>query len=276
MIDLHMHSIYSDGTWSPEQLVHHADDIDLKAMALTDHDTVDGLPAFMAIDSAVLKIPGVEISIDYDQGTFHMLGLFIDYQNKALADAMQTLQQYRRDRNKLLIEGISNLIGEPVTEADITENNKGELGRPHMAKFLIKKGAATDINDAFDRYLGKGQALYQPKKRFSVQKALKLIHGAGGISVLAHPNTLNLGIHELINMIRTLKEQGLSGIEAYYHHYTNEDVNYYKGLAQQFDLLTSAGSDFHGIPGHPNSIGVYNIKPKAPEELLEKMIQKKG
>lgn len=276
MIDLHTHTVFSDGTWTPKQNVNHADHINLSAIAICDHDTVDGIPDFMSIKSKVLKVPGVEISIDYNIGTFHLVGLFVDHTNKELSEAMEILKGFRRDRNIQLIKSISNLLGKEVTPKDIADNNKGELGRPHMAKFLIKEGVVKTMNEAFDTYLGKGQQLYLPKKRFDIDKAIRLIKNANGLSILAHPSTLNIGIYELNSFIKKLKEKGMDGMETHYHSLTKEDCKYYANIAKKYDLLTSVGSDFHGANKKNISIGQYKNPPKNPDTILNKMLEQLG
>jgi predicted metal-dependent phosphoesterase TrpH len=274
MIDLHTHSLYSDGTYTPQKIVKEADKKKLMAIALTDHDTIDGIEDFLSEQSNTLKVPGVEISIDYDRGTFHLVGLFISHKNKNIIDAMEELKNYRKDRNKKLIKNISNLINEEIDESDFFQGNKGELGRPHMAKFLVKKAVVNDVNEAFEKYLGKGKALYLPKKRYSFDKAVSLKKDAGGISVLAHPNTLNLNINELYPFIKNLKDNGLDAIECYYNSFYYDDVMYYKRIAEKYNLLISAGSDFHGDNKKDVQIATYPFEPENPEEILENMLKK--
>ncbi len=276
MIDLHTHTTFSDGTWSPEEIVTYSDKIGLSAVAITDHDTVDGLESFMKTESKVLKIPGIEISIDYDKGTFHLVGLFIDYKNSELKEGMNKLQVYRRDRNRKILEKISELLGRKIDETDISSENKGELGRPHMAKFLIKEGLVSDMQEAFDKYLAKGQSLYLPKKRYDFETAVKMIHSAGGIAVLAHPDTLNLTFNELDEFVLMLESKGLDGMEAYYNHYKPNQIGEILQLCEKYNLLISAGSDFHGENQKDIYIGEYDNPPRNSEEILENLLKYKS
>jgi predicted metal-dependent phosphoesterase TrpH len=273
MIDLHTHSIFSDGSFTPKQIVQMAESKKLLAIALTDHDTVDGINSFLKINSKCLKVPGVEISINYDKGTFHLLGLFISHKNKELCNALEELKKFRRQRNKKIIQSISDLIGEEITENDISDNNRGELGSPHMANFLVERKVVKDTNEAFERYLGKGRPLNYPKKKFDFEKAVSLIKNAGGKTILAHPDTLRLGIHELSLFIKEKKALGLDGIEVFYNHYSLEDSKYYLKLAEKYNLIISVGSDFHGENKKGVEIASYIYPPENPEEILRNLLK---
>ncbi len=273
MIDLHTHSTFSDGTWTPEEIVTYSDKIGLSAIAITDHDTVNGLETFMNVDSKALKVPGIEISIEYDKGTFHLVGLFVDYKNKDLVEGMNLLQSYRKDRNKKIISLISELVGREIGEKDISDENKGELGRPHMAKFLVKEGVVKDVQEAFDKYLAKGQSLYLPKKKYDFDTAVKMIHSAGGIAILAHPDTLNLTFGQLDEFVLILESKGLDGIEAYYNHYKPNQIGELLQLCEKYNLLISVGSDFHGDNKKDTFLGELDNPPRNADEILNKLIK---
>ncbi|MEF3254565.1 MAG: PHP domain-containing protein, partial [Deferribacterales bacterium] len=215
MIDLHCHSKFSDGTLSPQELINKAESIGLEILALTDHDTVDGVESFLNLNSAVKRIPGVEISIDYNEGTFHLVGLFIDHTNSTLSDTLTLLKDYRRERNNKIMKKLSELLQKDIKIEDISIDKYGELGRPHIARFLVKEGVASSIEDAFVKYLGKGKILYTDKKRLSLDESIQLIKKAGGITILAHPITLSENDRFNPTFFNKLKENGLDGIEVF-------------------------------------------------------------
>lgn len=252
MIDLHTHSTFSDGTMKPDQLLKYAEKRDVEVLALTDHDTVDGLDSFLEGDSPVERVCGVEISLAYEPGEFHMVGLFIDHKNPVLTAALNRLKDNRRERNEKLIELVGGLVGRQLSEKDITTENDGEIGRPHIAKFLVKNGAAKDMNDAFDRYLGKGGSLYVPKDRLDFHQASEIIHEAGGITVLAHPLTLEVEERYTGGFLKYLKGLGLDAVEVWCSETPEEKYEFFLNIAREHDLGVTGGSDFHG----DNSLGI--------------------
>jgi predicted metal-dependent phosphoesterase TrpH len=230
----------------------------------------------MNIKTNVLKIPGIEISLDYDRGTFHLVGLFVDYRNDSLVKGMKQLQVYRKERNEKIINMISDMIGKKVSAEDISDENKGELGRPHMAKFLVREGVVSDVQEAFDKYLAKGKPLYLPKKRYDFKTAVKMIHDSGGISILAHPDSLNLTYKELDEFVLLLETSGLDGIEAYCSNYKPNQIGEILQLCEKYNLLISAGSDFHGENKKDIVIGEYLNPPRNSEEILENLLKYKN
>ncbi|WP_303850434.1 PHP domain-containing protein [Seleniivibrio woodruffii] len=246
MIDLHCHSTYSDGTFSPAKLLEYAEKRGVEVLALTDHDTVDGLPDFFSHETKVERVAGTELSIDYDNGTFHVVGLFLDYHNKKLNETLDFLKTARRARNEKILTAVSNLLGREVTLDDVSDGNEGELGRPHIAKFLIKCKVVSTMQEAFDKYLAKGKPLYADKARLSFDDAAKIIHGAGGIAVLAHPVSLRLEDDAVEPFLSDLKGRGLDAIEVFCSEVVPERRPFYLETAQRLGLGVSGGSDFHG------------------------------
>jgi hypothetical protein len=222
----------------------------LTAMALTDHDTVEGLAEAVAAGErlGVEIIPGVEISAQFPGGTMHILGLFVDYHNGLLDQRLAVLKQARLDRNPQIINKL-NALGIPITMARVEEiSGGGQVGRPHIARALMELGAVRDLQEAFDKYLGWRKPGYVSKFRFPPDQALTMIREAQGIPVLAHPFTLNLGsAYALKNLIIELKGLGLAGLEVFYPEHTREQEALYLKLARELDLLISGGSDFHGL-----------------------------
>jgi predicted metal-dependent phosphoesterase TrpH len=246
MIDLHCHSTYSDGTFSPVKLLEYAEKRGVEVLALTDHDTVDGLPDFFSHESKVERVAGTELSIDYDKGTFHLVGLFLDYKNKELNETLDFLKTARRTRNEKILTSVSNLLGREVTLEDVSDGNEGELGRPHIAKFLIKCKVVSTMQEAFDKYLAKGKPLYADKARLGFDDAANIIHKAGGLAVLAHPVSLRIEDDAMESFLAEYKDRGLDAIEVFCSEVVPDRRPFYLALAEKLGLGVSGGSDFHG------------------------------
>ncbi len=249
MIDLHTHSTASDGSLSPEELVIVAKKSGLEALALTDHDTFEGVKTAY-ITASEVNLPflcGVEISVKYErEGHFHLLGYFLTPEVPLLQDTLKKLQKARAERNKKMIKKLQEL-GIEITMEELKEIAKGgEIGRPHIAQLLIKKGVVRNFEEAFEKYLKKGAPAYIPKAFLSPEEAIKLILKAKGIPVLAHPISLKLSLSELEEYLKKLKDFGLYGIEAYYTQHTQEFTEFLLNCAKKFDFLVTGGSDFHG------------------------------
>ncbi|KAA0259404.1 PHP domain-containing protein [Deferribacter autotrophicus] len=262
MIDLHMHSTYSDGTLTPQELLNYAEEKKLKAIALTDHDTVNGIESFLSVETDILKVSGVEISIDFDPGTFHLVGLFIKHNDENLKTKLEKLKKYRRERNSKLVELIKNHFGIEISLSDLQKDIDGEIGRPHIAKFLMDKGIVSSTQEAFDKYLGKGKPLYIAKKRYSAIEGIDMIKKASGISIIAHPITLDLENEQFDKFTKELIEYGLDGIEVFCSLHTIKDSKFYLEIAKKYNLFISAGSDFHGLNKTDVDLGQTNC----PEE----------
>lgn len=243
----------------------------LTAMALTDHDTVDGLPEAVAAGEqlGVEIIPGVEISAQFPGGTMHILGLFVDYADGLLDQRLAVLKQARIDRNPQIIAKL-NALGIPITMARVQEiSGGGQVGRPHIARALMELGAVQNLQEAFDKYLGWRKAAYVSKFRFPPEAALAMIREAKGIPVLAHPFTLNQGsAYALRNVIIELKGLGLAGLEVFYSDHTPEQIALYLKLAQELGLLITGGSDFHGLNKPEISLGTMSCQDRVTYALV--------
>jgi len=263
-VDLHCHSTASDGRLTPAQLVERAKQLGLKALALTDHDTVAGLGLFQAAGQArnLETIPGVEVSTDYPTGTMHLLGLLIDSQNQAFRAFLKQLADGRQVRNPQIIERLSQLglaitMDEVEEEAGVTSAgiegaglSEKSIGRPHIAAVLIRKGYVESKQAAFDKYLAKGRPAYVPRFLVSPEECINQIHSASGLAVLAHPPYIMAKDDaELERIVGELKHKGLDGIEVYFSTHTREQTALCERLAGEFDLLVTGGSDFHGDLG---------------------------
>lgn len=262
-VDLHCHSTASDGRLTPQKLVERATQMGLRALALTDHDTIGGLAALHAAakGTTLETISGVEISADYTKGTLHIVGLFVDAANESFRAFLKKLADGRNVRNPLIVEklralGFEITMKEVEDEAGIGAEGGGggaidkSIGRPHISAVLIKKGFVRSKQEAFDKYLAKGQPAYVTRFVASPEESIAQIHSSGGIAVLAHPTYLKAeSAVEMERIIGDLKSKGLDGIEVQYSTHTPEQTELCAGLAKKFDLTPSGGSDFHGETG---------------------------
>jgi predicted metal-dependent phosphoesterase TrpH len=248
-IDLHTHTTESDGTLTPSQLVRYAKEKGLSAIAVTDHDTIDGNQEALREGKAVglEVIPGVEISVDHSPGSMHMLGYFINSEDTTLQEKLALLQESRADRNPRIIAKL-NELGLDITYDEVVKvSGGGQTGRPHIAQVLKHKGYTKSIQEAFDKYLGKGAPAYFDKFRLEPADAMAMITNAGGIPVLAHPFTLHCkSPGELEALVKSLVPQGLKGIEVYYSEHDPQQTSQYQSLAKDYNLAMTGGSDFHG------------------------------
>jgi len=265
---------------SPGQILDQALDSKLEAIAITDHDTISGSKEAMSIGPPpeVKFLTGVEISANPPpsfpcSGSFHILGYAIDLENPTLNRMLEELQQARKNRNPRILQTLKEL-GMPISMEEVqAQVGNGQMGRPHIARVMVDKRYVQSINEAFDRYLGKGKPAYVDKYRMESDQAIELIRNAGGIPVLAHPGliepTTDLPFDHLI---KTLTSIGLKGIEVYYPEHTPEAVKGYRILAEQFGLLITGGTDFHGALKPDLKMGVGKGDFFVPYELYEKLV----
>ncbi len=256
-VDLHMHSTASDGRIAPGGLAELAVEKQLSAIALTDHDSTDGLLECAAgcRQAGIDFVPGIEISAERGQprGTLHILGYFIDPDAAPLLEIAAELQEARDERAPQIVEKL-NALGVDVTLDEVLEGVGGRMiGRPHIASVLVDKGYAKTINDAFGKYIGQGAPAYVRKDRLAPQRAIDAIHTAGGLACLAHPVQMHYDDDEdLLRIVTGLKEMGLDGIEVYHKDHTPELVEQYQALARRYELVMTGGSDYHG-PHRPDA-----------------------
>ncbi|MFV1950435.1 MAG: PHP domain-containing protein [Nitrospinota bacterium] len=247
-IDLHTHTTASDGSYRPEELVRLASSLGVSAMAITDHDNVSGIDeGILAGDKYGVEIvPGIEISVDYNTGTMHMLGYYIDCRDSTLLEKLAFLQSERDIRNTRIVKRLNDL-GMEITYDEVKSIADGQVGRPHFAQILHRKGFVKNFNEAFDRFLGKGKPAYAEKGRFYPEDAIGLILNTGGIPVLAHPPYLYISDYmDLKKTISGLKSLGLMGVETYYTTHTRKQTEELIKISNELDLLITGGSDFHG------------------------------
>ena len=275
MIDLHVHSTFSDGSLTPEELVQIASESGLSAMALTDHDCTDGIDRFLAAcaktvdgdNGGLVGIAGVELSADVDKGTMHILGYCMDHKDVAFQEALLKIREGRSDRNLKIVKRLNDLGLELTWDEVAAFAGEDVVGRPHFAMALIARGYVKTKQQAFDQYLANGKPGYVDRFRFSPSDSIDAILGAGGVPVLAHPSTLGLSSRDLRKLIGELKEQGLGGLEVYYSEHSPEVRRRYGKWAKEFGLLAVGGSDFHGALNPKINIGVGFGALNVPDEI---------
>jgi len=273
LVDLHTHSTASDGRLSPGELVAYAKNKGAAAIALTDHDTIEGVEAALSAgkDQKLEVIPGLEISAEFSGGSMHILGYFIEPSDPSLNRELRRLQEARRERNPKIIKKLQSL-GIPISFDQVQALAKGQIGRPHIAQVLFQTGAVSSLDEAFHKYLTKGASAYVEKFRFPPNKAISMIIKAGGIPVLAHPFTLNCpSLRDLKGLVEKLKDDGLKGIEVLYSEHSSDQTRDYFTLVNDLDLLYTGGSDFHGAVNEEVDLLFGKGDLKIPYQIVEDM-----
>ena len=256
-VDLHMHSTASDGLLAPADLLAAASRAGLSAVALTDHDTLDGISAAQAAGASlgVRVVPGVELSAVDQEGEVHVLGLHLS-EVAEFERQLEVFRDTRRARAERIVQRL-NVLGVPVTmDAVRREAGDGAMGRPHIARAVVAGGWARDTRDVFDRFLGWGRPAFVEKHRLSVAESIRLIHDAGGPAVLAHPG--GSGTRKRIEALTAL---GLDGVEVLHPGHSADDVARLGALVEHFHLVPSGGSDWHGATEGPRTIGMMRVPP---------------
>jgi len=246
--DLHTHTVASDGTCTPTENVRYAKEAGLAAVAITDHDTVAGIAEAMKAGEEIGMevVPGVEISTVANGQDIHVLGYFVPYEDTQFDDELSKLRDTRHERNKLLIARLQEL-GIAITLEKVYARKSGtdkNIGRPHIAEEMMELGVVSSMQEAFDKYLGKGAAAYVNPPRISPLEAIKLIKRFGGAAVLAHP-----GLYDDDDLVEEIIVYGLDGIEVFHPDNSEEQRKHYLTLASDYGLVVTGGSDFHGWRG---------------------------
>jgi hypothetical protein len=267
-IDLHLHSTASDGKLSPAELVRRAAEAGLSVMALTDHDTVDGIPPALEAAQAYPHlefIPGVEINTDVPRGEAHVLGYFIDYTYPELLATLSRMRESRQERAQKMLAKLKD-IGLPLEWSRVKEIASTEaIGRPHIAQAMLEKGYITSLSEAFTRYIGWGQPAFVARAKVTPGDAVQSILRAHGLPVLGHPLTIS----EPEPMVVELKASGLVGLEAYYDGYSAAEVSRLVSLAEKYGLITTGGSDYHGLDASTETpIGEARVPAKSAQQLM--------
>lgn len=262
--DLHVHSTASDGTDSPMQIVNIALDKGLSAIALTDHDTTDGIAA--ALDTArgtgLEVIPGVELNTDWEDTEIHILGFYLEYRSSSLQGILKEMRQARAARAEKMLAKLTDL-GIRVTYEDVQKiAGEATICRPHIAQAMIAAGCVTSVKEAFDKYIGRGMPAYVPRTKLDPFTAIAVIERAKGVPVLAHPGLANRD-----NLIPAFVKKGLLGLEVYYPLHTPEMIEKYQWYSKKFGLVMTGGTDYHGPDSGYPSLGTVSV----PMETVEKL-----
>lgn len=254
-VDLHSHSTASDGSRSPADVIREAKRVGLSAIALTDHDTLDGIAEATAVGAelGVRVVAGVELSAVEGDVETHILGLHLSDTREMEAKLVE-LREMRRSRAERIVVRLNELGVRVELSAVLEQAAGGAIGRPHVARAMIAEGWAVDFRDAFDRYLGNGKPAYVGKDRLAIVDAIGLIHRAGGLAILAHPS--HSGTRE---RIASLVAQGMDGVEVKHPSHSSEDVLRLTALVAHFSLVPSGGSDWHGAAEGPRTLGMMHV-----------------
>ena len=271
MIDLHTHTAFSDGSQTPTELVEEAAAIGLAAIAVTDHDTVDGLPEALAAGErlGVDVVPGVEINLEHDQVTMDMLGYFLaGMPTRELQAELAELRVYREERNARMVARLAEL-GLPLDPDDLAAaSENGVVGRPHIGEAMVRRGYVSSISEAFKLYLRRGAPAWVDRRRLALGPALKLLRASGALPVLAHPGIIRTDAAGLNAIVRDAARGGMAGIECYYPLHDEETVARCLGLAAKYALVPTGGSDYHGTVKPKARLGAASFGAPVPDEVL--------
>ncbi len=275
-VDLHTHSTASDGVYTPTELLHKAKEAGLEVMALTDHDTTDGLEEARQTAQVVNIdfIPGIEINTDISGGEVHVLGYFLEYGRQEFQGVLKVLRDARVRRGQRMVE-LLNEHGVHITWQRVREIAQGSVGRPHVAEALMEAGYVQSIGEAFDKYIGAGCFAYVPRYKLTPVDAVHLISSANGLPVIAHPMEIP-GLDELRNWLPDLCKAGMVGLETYYGQYMPVEESELLALAHAYHLIPTGGSDFHGPGIHPTPLGGHYVPIEAVESLKMEAAKRHG
>jgi predicted metal-dependent phosphoesterase TrpH len=271
--DLHLHTHFSDGTYSPEELTAQAARHGLGALALTDHDTVEGcLPTARACEAAGIEfIPGTELTAEQDGNELHILGYLFDVQNRRLLADIGKFQTVRQNRIREMVMRLNQQNVPLTAEAVFSLANCQSPGRPHVARALVKAGHCSSLDEAFERFLKKNRPAWVPKFKMSAADAIELIHQAGGVAVMAHP-----GLNRTDEVIPAMVEAGLDGIECFHTKHSTSTAEHYLEIADRFELLVTGGSDCHGLSKGKPLIGTVKLPYEHVERLKARGAERKA
>ncbi len=276
MIDLHVHSTFSDGSLTPAELAAEAAAAGLTALAVTDHDTMGGVPELVeaARGTGVRPIPGVELSVAHEHGPLHMLGYFME-PGDGLNSALERIQRGREERNLAIVDRLVAL-GAPVTWEEVLAIAGGDLvGRPHFAMALVARGHVATKDDAFARFLTRGRPAYVERFRYSAAEAIGILRRAGGVAVLAHPGLLRCEGRHLRELIAELAAAGLGGIEVWHSRHTAVASRRLARLAARHGLVATGGSDYHGSMSPGIRIGRGFGSLAVPDDVVDALLARR-
>ena len=275
-IDLHTHTCKSDGSYTPTELVDYAIEKNLAAVAITDHDSIEGLDEAVAHAAALKErglpsvevIPGIEFSTKYEKQDVHIVGLYISYDGQAFQDALGGFVDSRINRNRKMCANLQGAGIDITYEKLLAMYPDAVITRAHYASYLLENGYVKSRQDAFARYLGDHTKYFVPREKVTPSQAVELILKADGVPILAHPPLYHMGNERLDTLVSSLKADGLMGIEVFYSTYSNQDMRDMQRLADKYNLLASGGSDFHGANKPGLDLGCGYGRLYVPEETL--------
>ena len=276
-VDLHIHSTASDGSLSPEEIIETAKNTPLRAIAITDHDTLEGSVEALGYQKSygVEVLPGVEISASFDPGTMHILGYLVRPDDASLRQTLSVVQEGRAKRNLQIVKRLQDLGVDINHDEVLKASGGGQTGRPHVAQVLVDKGVVQSFDEAFRKFLKKGRPAYVERYRLMPVETIQAILRAGGVPVLAHPFTLRAKTEgDLDRIVADLKQAGLKGVEVYYPGHGPELTALYERLAYRHKLLVTGGTDFHGRINPGVNMGTGRGDLRIPYRFVEEL--KKG
>lgn len=277
-VDLHLHSVFSDGTDTPEDIVAAAAAAGLAAIALTDHDNLDGIArARAAADVAGIHfISGVELSVGWEGAAMHLLVYFLEPGGGPLQDRLEKVQEGRATRNQRMVARLQEL-GMDITFDEISAEAGGMgIGRPHFAAVMVRKGYAGDIPDAFDRFLAHGRPGYLPRERLEAVEAIRLARESGAVTSIAHPHTLGVGAADFRHAFEELAARGLGGLEAYYSEYQPPLRRHLAEICNDLGIAATGGSDYHGGYKPVLRVGVGRGDLAVPDETVDALLAQRA
>ncbi len=277
-IDLHVHSIASDGTFTPSELVAYAKEKNLSAFALTDHDSIDGIPEaeHTAKNLNMEIITGIEFSTEYKKKDIHILGLDFDIDNPDMQNYIIQFKELRNLRNHKMVKKLVEMGMEITMEELQSANRDSVITRAHFARLLYEKGYVSQMKEAFEKYIGDNCPCFVPREKITPCEAVSIIQKAGGIPVLAHPILYHFQSYELEVLVEILKKAGLIGLEAIYSTYGSHEELSMRKLARKFNLEISGGSDFHGNNKPEIDLGVGKGNLKIPYSVITNLRKHKS
>jgi len=274
-VDLHLHTTASDGTLTPKQLIDQISATTLRTVAVTDHDSTNGVAEAVEAANAypqLTVIPGIELGTASDDSELHLLGYFIDPQNKNFQSKLEQFRIERVDAARAMVEKLKE-IQRPVSWERVTEMASGSVGRPHIARAMVEAGHVDTVAEAFDRFLGDKGIARVPRPKLHPVQALEMIHTAGGIGSIGHPRTVN----KLKPLVKQLAEAGLVGIEVYAEKYASDRRDSYLDMATRYNLVPSGGTDYHALGAKNETVpGTNGPPPNTVSMLLDRAKQMHG
>lgn len=274
MIDLHTHTTMSDGSLTPRELVAAAAELGLSAVAITDHDSVEGIDEALTagVKTGIVVVPGVEIPLEYERFTLDMLGYFLcGAPGEAFREELTRLRRGRDERNALILERLAEL-GYPLAPQDLAAVADGEaVGRPHIGEALRQRGYVGSITEAFERFLRRGAPAFVDRRRLGLVDAVRLIRAANGLAVIAHPGLIRTDEAGLERLVRDSRRCGVVGIECSYPRHDEETVRRCRALAEKYDLVATGGSDFHGAIKPDVRLGIGAGGRPIPDDVLDEL-----